>query len=107
MIVVAGALAQRPARPGHAWVVLQYLLGFKRLRHEVLLLDRVPTNTSQTEAAAMVKWLESVMQYAGLGDAWALAMPDGTYQGRSRADVRELLKSCELVLDVNGFLGGD
>jgi hypothetical protein len=107
MIVVAGALAQRPARPGHAWVFLQYLLGFKRLGRDVLLLDRLPANTSSTEAAAMTKWLESVMQFAGLSQAWALAMPDGSYLGRSRAAVRDAVRSCELLLDVNGFLTGD
>jgi hypothetical protein len=107
MIVVAGALAQRPARPGHAWVFLQYLLGFKRLGREVLLLDRLPARTSPTEAAAMAKWLESVMQPFGLDQAWALAMPDGSYRGQSQTDVRAVLRSCELLLDINGFLGDD
>jgi hypothetical protein len=107
MIVVAGALAQRPARPGHAWVFLQYLLGFKRLGHEVLLLDRIPANARSAEAVAMVKWLESVMDWAGLGDAWSIAMPDGSYLGVSYADVAGRMRSSELLLDVNGVLNGD
>src|ERR671917_362014 len=40
-IVVAGSVAQRPGKGGHAWVFLQYLLGFRRLGYEVLFLDRL------------------------------------------------------------------
>lgn len=107
MIVVAGALAQRPARPGHAWVFLQYLLGLKRLGREVLLLDRIPANATSAEAVAMVTWLESLVDFAGLGEAWAIAMPDGSYLGLSYADLVQRVRSCELLLDVNGVLSGD
>jgi hypothetical protein len=77
------------------------------LGREVLLLDRVPSDTSSTDAAVMVKWLEAVTKFAGLNHAWALAMPDGSYLGRSHADVRHLVSSSELLLDINGFLSGD
>ena len=40
-IVIAGSVAQRPGCGGHTWVFLQYLLGFKRLGWDVLLLDRL------------------------------------------------------------------
>jgi hypothetical protein len=39
-IVVAGSLAQPPAYGGHAWVFLNWLLGFQRLGFDVLFLDR-------------------------------------------------------------------
>src|SRR4029079_12229870 len=38
-IVIAGSVAQRPNHGGHAWVFLQWLLGFKRLGYEVLFVD--------------------------------------------------------------------
>jgi hypothetical protein len=107
VIVVAAAVAQRPARPGHAWVFLQYLLGFKRLGREVLLLDRVPPESGSAETAAMVQWLESVMDWAGLNGAWAVALPDGSYAGLTRAEVKRRLEESELLLDVNGVLNGD
>ena len=31
-VIIAGSLAQRPGYGGHAWVFLQYLLGFRK-RH--------------------------------------------------------------------------
>ena len=107
MIVVAGALAQRPARPGHAWVFLQYLLGFRRLNLEVLFLDRVPAGATPAETAQMVRWLESVMDWAGLSGAWAIALPDESYTGLTRTEVNERVRSSEFVLDVNGVLSGD
>src|SRR3954469_18128178 len=38
-ICLAGSLAQKPGYGGHAWVFLQYLLGFRRLGWDVLFLD--------------------------------------------------------------------
>src|SRR5260370_19651603 len=40
-IVIAGSLAQKPRQGGHTWVLLQYLLGFKRLGWRVLFLDQL------------------------------------------------------------------
>ena len=38
-IAIAGSVAQKARNAGHTWQFLQYLLGFKRLGYEVLLLD--------------------------------------------------------------------
>ena len=40
-LIVAGSVAQRPAAGGHTWVFLQYLLGFRDLGWDVVLLDRL------------------------------------------------------------------
>src|SRR5262249_61224301 len=40
-IVIAGSLAQKPGRGGHSWVLLQYLLGFRKLGWDVVFLDRL------------------------------------------------------------------
>lgn len=39
--VIAGTVAQMPSHGGLTWVLLQYLLGFKRLGWDVLFLDRL------------------------------------------------------------------
>src|SRR3712207_8578410 len=41
----SGSLAQRPGHGGHAWVFLQYLLGFPRLGGDVLFLDELRRGT--------------------------------------------------------------
>ena len=73
VVVVAGSVAQRPGRGGHAWVLLQYLLGFRRLGYDVLFLDRLaPAMLGPDEgwppgpANRCVSWLADVMGAFGL-----------------------------------------
>jgi hypothetical protein len=78
-IVVAGSVAQRPHRGGHTWVFLQYLLGFRRLGWDVLLVDRLEADMhvdrrgrpTMAERSANVDYLARVMDRCGLGDAWS------------------------------------
>ncbi|MBA2489048.1 MAG: hypothetical protein H0V36_06945 [Chloroflexi bacterium] len=115
-VVVAGSIAQRPQRPGHAWVFLQYLLGFRRLGWDVLFLDRL---TSQMSAgsdgngegpeswAVHTEWLERMMAHAGLEAAYSLELPDRSRLGLDRATVERMVRRADLLLDVNGFLADD
>src|SRR5439155_750308 len=41
LIVVAASLAQKPGYGGHTWALLQYVLGFRELGWDVLLLDEI------------------------------------------------------------------
>ena len=61
-VAVGGALAQRPGYGGHAWALLNYLLGFRELGHEVLFLDRLSPEMAPSAAArnACVRWFEQV-----------------------------------------------
>jgi hypothetical protein len=112
-IVVAGSVAQRPHRGGHTWVFLQYLLGFRRLGWDVLLLDRLEPGMyvdrrgrpTEPERSVNVDYLTSVMGRAGLADSWAL-LTDGGREvlGLSRAALRERLARSALLLNVMGFL---
>src|SRR5204862_227765 len=38
-IAVAGSMAQRAGYGGHAWALLQYLLGFRSLGYDVVFID--------------------------------------------------------------------
>lgn len=108
-ITVAGSIAQRPGRPGHAWVFLSYLLGIKRLGHEVLFIDCLdgPTTNAtvaDAERSAQARWLASAMSEFGFEDRYA-----GLYAGRgsiglSRDRVIEEVGRSELLINVNGFL---
>jgi hypothetical protein len=97
-IVVAGAIAQKPRHGGHAWVVLQYLLGFKRLGWDVLFLDR------GAEAQDLAAFLR-IMRGFGLDDNFALlgAAPDESI-GLSRVRVTERVRDSALLLNIMGFL---
>jgi hypothetical protein len=113
-IAVSGSLAQRPGRAGHAWVFLNYLLGFRDLGHEVLFLDRLeaamlgpgevgPSVRESREA----KWLVKTMAGVGLGDCYALLLDDGETIGLTRTQALEHLGRASLLLDFNGFLADE
>jgi len=108
-VAVAGSIAQRPRRGGHAWVFLQYLLGFQRLGHEVLFIDRLtsemlPPGASVDEG---VRWVEETLNAYGLGESYAVLLDDGESAGVGREQALEHLRSSVLLVDVMGFLGDD
>src|SRR5438105_3890323 len=59
-LAIAGSLAQRPGRGGHAWVFLQYLLGFRRLGWDVLFLDEIQPDACRDEQGQPCSFERSV-----------------------------------------------
>lgn len=114
VVVVAGSIAQRPGRGGHAWVFLQYLLGFKRLGYEVLFVDRLTPGMAggewpPTADSRHVRWLTATMAAHGLADSFSLLLDDdgGETIGVGRPQVVERLRKSAFLLDVMGFLGDE
>lgn len=111
-IVVAGSVAQRPGKGGHTWVFLQYLLGFRKLGWEVLLLDRLEPGMCidasgrlvEAERSVNVAYLDHVMRAFDLGERYAVFHDGGSGSvGLSRARVLEEAGRAALLLNVNGF----
>jgi hypothetical protein len=104
-VAVGGALAQRPGYGGHAWALLNYLLGFRRLGHDVVFLDRLTPEMAPSAAAreACVDWLVRVMEGAGLTGCYSLFMGAETV-GLSRQEALERVRSSVLLLNVMGFV---
>ncbi|HET7506927.1 MAG TPA: hypothetical protein VFJ53_01085 [Solirubrobacterales bacterium] len=104
-VAVAGSIAQRPRRGGHAWVFLQYLLGFQRLGYEVLFVDRLTSEMLPPGGSADegVRWVAETMAAHGLEDSWAVLLDDGESAGLPRERVREHLRGSVLLIDVMGF----
>ncbi len=112
-ILIAGSLAQRPGYGGHAWVFLQWLLGFRRLGYDVLFLDWLDDTMGRDRAGRScaiehswnLSYLDGVMREAGLANAWSLNCNRGAQTlGRSRAEVIEMAGRAELLINVMGFL---
>src|SRR5436190_18958813 len=80
LITIAGSLAQRPGHAGHAWVFLQYLLGFRRLGYDVLFLDALSPDMCVDEAGRPcpfgqswnLRYFLDVMRRFGLAEAFSL-----------------------------------
>lgn len=114
-IVIAGSLAQKPGRGGHAWVFLQYLLGFRRLGWDVLFLDAMASDAcvdadgagAAPERSVNLTYLRDVMSRAGLADSWAIVVDRTGIYGARRDHVLARLKQSAMLLNINGFLRDD
>lgn len=103
-IAIAGAVAQKPGAAGHAWQFLQYLLGFRRLGFDVMLLDSLQ---GEHDEAAATAWLERVLGPVGLGGAWTLDLGGGRRAGVGRDAARQFVADADMLINVMGFLGDE
>jgi hypothetical protein len=99
-VALAAGLAQRPHAGGHMWFALQYLLGFRALGWEPILIDRLERGMS----AEGLTHLAETMSRFGLGESWAVLLPDGASAGLPRAEVERRLASADFLLNVMGYL---
>ncbi len=113
IIVIAGALAQKPCQGGHTWQFLQYLLGFRRLGWEVLFLDRLEPGMCVDGAgrpcavddSVNLRYFLTIMERFGLEEAFALDYGRGQrHWGLRREEVCARLKRSAFLLNVMGFL---
>jgi hypothetical protein len=112
-VVVSAALAQRPDRGGHAWVVLSYLLGFRRLGWRVTLVDRLPADACVDRTGAPVapersvgyRYARRLLERFGLAGSYCLLV-DGQHEpaGRTRTELAVELARSDFLLNVMGFL---
>ena len=98
-IVVGAALAQRPQRAGHAWMVLNWLAAFRRLGHDVVFADRIDPTLGAVRAG--VYWVATTL--GSLGVPWSVLLGDGSATGMPR---RELLARARggVLVNVMGYL---
>jgi len=112
-ILVAGSLAQRPGYGGHAWVFLQYLMGFRRLGWDVLFVDRLEPGMCVDargapcgpEQSVNLAFLLGVMREFGLEDDVAVLYDRGREViGPPRHRLLDRARRSALLLDVMGYL---
>jgi hypothetical protein len=91
-------VAGEPGQGGAAWAVLQYLLGLRRLGHEVVVAEPV----EKIEPASLA-YLEAVAASFGLGEV-ALLAADGESAPLPREQLVALARDADLLLNVSGML---
>lgn len=112
LVVIAGALAQKPGEGGHAWVPLQWVLGFQRLGWDVLFLDRLEPEASvdatgrrcPADASVNVEYFTGLMARFGLDGAFSLVCEGGARCiGLSRREVLDRTRRAAFLLNIMGF----
>jgi hypothetical protein len=96
--LVSGMVAGEPNQGGAAWAVLQYVLGLRRLGHEVVLVEPVESLQPQS-----VEYLRAVSERFGLEQA-GLVSADGAGDRLDRKRLREFAQGADLLLNVSGML---
>ena len=99
-ILVSGMMAGDPRQGGATWAVLQYLLGFRRLGHEVFFVEPV-----KTMSADSVAYFQEVARGFGLVRNAAL-LRAGTHEtvGLDYGELRDAARRCDVLFNVSGML---
>ena len=99
-IVVAGMIAGDPGQGGATWAVLQYVLGLRRLGHDVLLVEPVEALSDD-----VVRYFEAVVDQFDLGERAALVESGGERTaGVAYSHLADLAAGADLLLNVSGML---
>ena len=99
-ILVSGMIAGDPHQGGATWAVLQYLLGFRRLGHEVFFVEPVKKMSGASSA-----YFREVVRDFGLEKNAALLLA-GTHEteGPGYGELRDAAKRCDVLFNVSGML---
>jgi hypothetical protein len=112
LVVVAGALANKPANGGEAWVRLSWVRGLARLGCRVVLVEEIAeahcTDAARRPAAFAVSanraWFSEVTARFGLDGRAALLCDNGDSAGLTRAGVADLAAEADLLVNISGHL---
>jgi hypothetical protein len=91
-VLIAGAMAVNPYG-GHTWVLLQYMLGFRRLGFDVLFVDR--------GGQAAHSRLRSILKPFDFHDRFAVL------NGETRRSLIDAARSSALLINVMGYLNDE
>ncbi|HUF08254.1 MAG TPA: hypothetical protein VMO47_02960 [Rhodothermales bacterium] len=111
-IITTGLIGQYPLG-GVAWDYIQYVLGFRRLGHDVYYFEDTGQSPYVPKLGGLskdseytVSYLADLMEHFGLTDRWAYHFPYPTPQwfGLSDHKRREIVESADLVVNISGTL---
>src|SRR5215210_1695158 len=95
-------LAGIPGQGGASWAVLQYLLGLRRLGHDVVFVEPA------TAGPAIEAYFAAVAEQFGLEGRAALLDPDtGETTGLSRPALLHAVAGADLLLNLSGMLADE
>ena len=103
-------IASDPHQGGATWAVLQYLLGFKRLGHEIYFVEPLTNGHLRPQGTPLrgsenATYFRAVMREAGLSDTSALLL-EGTKEtaGLAYDRIKEIAERADLLINISGML---
>jgi hypothetical protein len=113
LILISGALANRPSNGGGAWVRLSWLRGFERLGCQIYFLEQIRSENcvdangapASFENSVNLAYFQSVTAEFGLAGRAALICDDGSkVYGASLPDLEHITQSADLLVNITGHL---
>lgn len=98
-ILVSGMLAGDPHQGGATWAVLQYVIGLRRLGHDVWVVEPV-----HELAPVSARYFADVVRTFQLEGRAALLDPSGQTVGVERATLVEAARGADALINVAGML---
>jgi hypothetical protein len=109
-ILLSGMIAADPYQGGATWAVLQYLLGFKRLGHNVYFVEPLEEATLRPASAPLARsanaaYFRRVIADFGLEQTSALLLA-GTQQtvGLPYSRLRQVARRADVLINISGML---
>jgi hypothetical protein len=99
-IVVSGMVAADADQGGAAWAVLQYVLGLRRLGHDVLLVEPVDALTPRIVSSFAV----TVARYDLQGRSALVTRGSHAAWGLDTSEVRRQVRAADLLINASGML---
>jgi hypothetical protein len=116
VVLVAGALANKPGNGGEAWVRLSWLLGLRALGVETWFVEQIDPATCRDAAgepappasSVNVAWFERVTRRFGFAERAALISCDGPLlHGAPSEALHDAAARADLLLNLSGNLTHD
>ncbi len=109
-IVVSGMIAADPHQGGASWAVLQYLLGFRQLGHDVYFIEPIPAESLQPAGVSLPEsanatYFRQVAADFGQEQSAAIVLA-GTRQtvGSSYDELHSICRRADLLVNISGML---
>ena len=109
-IVVSGMIAADPHHGGATWSVLQYVLGFKRLGHEVYLIEPIPESAvrpahADVSSSVNARYFDAVVAAFGLEPVSVLLLADTCQtHGLPYQSLVEIAHRADVLINISGML---
>ena len=113
LVIVAGALANKPFNGGEAWVRMSWLRGFEQLGCQVYFLEQIAPQTcvdeqgapSSFEDSVNLAYFQEVVAALGFEGRAALACEDeSSVAGARFPDLDQVTRSADLMVNISGHL---
>jgi hypothetical protein len=106
-ILVSGTLAGAPGQGGAAWAVLQYVIGLRRLGHDVCFVEQLPHAGPEATAASRAYFCDVMAPFGLDGVSSLFDVSGNSLGGLAQERVRDFAVSSDLLLNVSGSLRDD